>query len=474
MGLLSTLSPLSIIIFREIWTLKQKVFRTTLFIIILLVLVYAVNWILKPRTFENIEAFYNLETNTVDALILGSSNAYSNINPAILWQEQGIASDILAGSAQPLWNTYYYMKEAYKYQKPSLIILEIYFAYLDAEYLDSANAVNNTLGLRLSRNKVEAIQASTQEKNLLSFLLGLPMYHSRYVELRTKKGDFIKHERQFGAIEKGFYPVFITNEQVRPASITTERVPIPPKAFKYLNMIIDLAKENNTPILLVKTPGIFDDHTQGIYNSVGDMAAQKNVLFLDLNQHYDGLGLDFGIDFVDGVHLNERGASKVSSYLGQYIKSHYGLFDRRGDKRYLTYENYSRLYEETQFKSPPIKSIQAVLLQQENIVVPPQNGELSVLPFIVPIKPNTYYQIKMKVFSRVDKQLVLVDLYGNGFDEAQQDKYFVLHKGENNVQDVFYCKNAILPPQVYLRFIARLRNDLRVDDFALYEVNVSD
>ena len=36
------------------------------------------------------EMFYQQEENTVDVLCLGSSHTYTNINPAILWDEYGM------------------------------------------------------------------------------------------------------------------------------------------------------------------------------------------------------------------------------------------------------------------------------------------------------------------------------------------------------------------------------------------------
>ena len=72
------------------------------------------------------EMFYQQEENTVDVLCLGSSHTYTNINPAILWDEYGMAAYDLAGSNQTLWNTYYYMKEALKYQTPQLVVVDVY------------------------------------------------------------------------------------------------------------------------------------------------------------------------------------------------------------------------------------------------------------------------------------------------------------------------------------------------------------
>ncbi len=82
------------------------------------------------------DAFRNLEEDSLDILVLGSSHAYVDINPAVLWSEYGIAAYDLCGSNQPMWNTYYYLKEALKTQTPKVVVLEAYCVSLDLEYID--------------------------------------------------------------------------------------------------------------------------------------------------------------------------------------------------------------------------------------------------------------------------------------------------------------------------------------------------
>jgi len=428
------------------------------------------NTVLKPRTFILADSFYKMEKNSTDVIIVGSSNAFSNINPAILWNNQGIASGIFGGSAQQLWNTYYYLKEVYKYQSPKLVVLEVYYAFMDAQYLDTNNAQTNTLGLNFSLNKMEAINASVPRSDFFNFLFGLPMYHTRYTELIQDPKNFFKTEDKFGSLEYGFYPVFLTTKIERPNVNFTDKAPIPSKSLKYLNMIIDFAKEHHSQILLLKTPNLQSQDIQNVYNSVGDLAKQRGIKFLDLNQHLDDLQLNFDLDFVDTVHLNDRGSKKVTDYLGNYIKENYSLPDRRGDKQYQSHENYSRLFYETGFKCPPIVSTVKQVLNKFDFTIPGQNGQTVVESYPVSLKKNTYYQLKWEVQSSADNQPVLVDLYGGGsYDEWQNDDYFELSNGDNDLHNIFYCDDSV-PQNVNIRIISNLSSDLHVSDFELSEI----
>lgn len=109
--------------------MKKTILRITCFVLILCMVLGYVNKVFKVKYGDGIYGvtkFYELDDNTVDVLFLGSSHAYEDFNTGTLWDEFGIASYILAGSVQPMWNTYYYLKEALKTQTPELIILEGY------------------------------------------------------------------------------------------------------------------------------------------------------------------------------------------------------------------------------------------------------------------------------------------------------------------------------------------------------------
>ena len=138
--------------------------RITCFLVILALVLLSVCHLLKPKNDDGIydmELFYRLPEDSVEVLVLGSSHAYCGFNTGVLWREQGIPAYILAGSQQPMWNSYHCLIEALKYQKPSLVVLEGYMTYIDTPYRDDSMVIRNTYGMRWSLNKIEAIKAST-------------------------------------------------------------------------------------------------------------------------------------------------------------------------------------------------------------------------------------------------------------------------------------------------------------------------
>jgi hypothetical protein len=56
------------------------------------------------------------------------------------------------------------------------------------------------------------------------------------------------------------------------------------------------------------------------------------VRFLDFNEAYDEIGIDFATDFADYDHLNVAGCQKFSFYFGKVLRTFYELPDHRNEQ----------------------------------------------------------------------------------------------------------------------------------------------
>lgn len=328
------------------------------FLIILIIVLYYTN---KVFAFKNVDGiydftkFYELESNTVDVLVLGSSHAYEAVNTGILWQEHGISSFVLGGPSQPIWNTYYYLKEALNTQTPHLIILEAYMVTSGSDYGDDFRIISNTYGMRCSKNKVEAIQISAPQERWGEFMFSYMQYHTRYTDLTRE--DFTKNQgNPLFENWKGFCCNMGTISFDMPnIGEVTERRVLSKKTEEYYRKVIELASENNIPLLIVVSPyaGINETH-QARYNTAADIAAEYNVNFINYNLLYDEIGIDFSCDVPDDAHLNYKGSQKYTHALGEYIINHYDILNRHGDDKYESWELGS------QYQASMIKNQQLV------------------------------------------------------------------------------------------------------------------
>ena len=319
----------------------RSAIRITCFLIVLALVLVSVCHVLKPKNDDGIydmELFYELPENSVEVLVLGSSHAYCGFNTGVLWREQGIPAYILAGSQQPMWNSYHCLVEALKYQKPSLVVLEGYMTYIDTPYRDDSMVIRNTFGMRWSRNKIEAIKASAPRDRWIDFLLSYTQYHTRYNDLTFRDilpyQDDVMYENWKGTTLK-----FNTEAKETPqVADVSERDPLEPRTEEYYRKILQLCTEKDVPLLVVCTPYATTPEKQMRFNTAADIAAEYGVPFVDCNVMYDEVGMDFATDMADDGHLNAPGAAKFTSWFGQYLADHYDIPDHRGDDAYETWE----------------------------------------------------------------------------------------------------------------------------------------
>ena len=104
--------------------MRKKWIRGGIFLCLVLLLLSNLNRILcvkSPHGVDQARYLYVQPKNKIDVLFLGSSHVHCNVNTQLLWDEYGMAAYLMTGAEQPLWNSYYNLKEALKTQKPKLV-----------------------------------------------------------------------------------------------------------------------------------------------------------------------------------------------------------------------------------------------------------------------------------------------------------------------------------------------------------------
>lgn len=322
--------------------MRKSCIRIVAFGLILCIILLKINSIFKFKYSDGIYGltkFYELEDDTVDVLVLGSSHAFEDVNTGVLWEKYGISSFDLCGSIQPLWNTYYYLKEALKTQTPELIVLEGYATCIPNEYMDDSRIIKNTYGMHWSKDKLDAIRVSAPKERWSEFILEYEQYHTRYRELSD--ADFIENQNyRLYDDWKGFGCALTTSPQETiDVSGITDKLPLCEKAEKYYRMILNLAKDREIPIVVIISPyaGI-TENDQMLFNTAKEIAEEYDVAFKNFNLDYAEIGLDYSTDAADIAHLNYKGNQKFTTYLGKYLKGNFNISDHRGDSKYASWQ----------------------------------------------------------------------------------------------------------------------------------------
>lgn len=196
--------------------------------------------------------------------------------------------------------------------------------------------------MRCSADKIEAVKTSAPSEQWTNYLWEFPTYHMRYAELESS--DFLPYQGIANwEAWKGFLMNTETVKYETPEGFQTdEKGELTEKVEEYVRKICQLCKEGRVPLLLIKTPNYTDKEATIKYNRAAEIAEEYGVPFLNFNYYYDEMGLDFSTDMADISHLNYRGNPKFTRYLAEYIKGHYKIPDRRGEKGYESYDIISR------------------------------------------------------------------------------------------------------------------------------------
>ena len=118
------------------------------------------------------------------------------------------------------------------------------------------------------------------------------------------------------------------------------------KSEKYLREIISYTKTKGSELVIIVTPYIMTADDKRTYNKIAEIAAEEGITFINYNEYYESIGLDFETDFNDESHLNYWGSCKFTDYLGEFLSYYSEIPDRRGQDEYKSWDNNAQMIQE--------------------------------------------------------------------------------------------------------------------------------
>lgn len=225
----------------------KKIIRYIIFVIIFIVIFNRLTLLLvrKGNGYgTDVLNFYSQNRNSIDILVLGSSHAYSAFNPYLIEQETGLNCYDFSTQQQPIWITYYYLKEALKYQQPKYVVLEVHMAIAGNEKYAEEQVNRDAIDkMRISTNKIKAINSSVTKADRVYYYFNIMKYHYRYKELNSS--DFKTAFLNYSIDNKGYTPLDETDYIFNKKNIkSSDKVTkIFDKNELYLNKIVKLTKK---------------------------------------------------------------------------------------------------------------------------------------------------------------------------------------------------------------------------------------
>lgn len=297
--------------------------------------IFTPKWSDEFRSGTNARGFYEMPKDSVDVLLVGPSHIVCGVNPNLMYEQYGISAYCCGTEAQPLLGSYTWLREALRYQDIKAVVLDVQELFLDSGSVNFRKSVDY---MRFSSVKWEALCAYKQinpDMNLLSYLLPLIQYHSRYTELEEVDftGDHSDSHRGY-LIETKKRGMDITGYDRATADSATP-ADILPENLKYFRALCDLCREEDIALVLTITPDIA--FTAEMHAAVQELADEYDLPFYDFNITSEWPQLDYAEHMSDFRHINVFGAAVITPIITEKLLTMTELPDRRG------YENFDAM-----------------------------------------------------------------------------------------------------------------------------------
>ncbi|VEU80732.1 hypothetical protein [Haploplasma axanthum] len=264
---------------------------------------------------------FNEPNDSLDVIIVGHSGVYTGYSPMEAYKEYGFTSYSLSQAVQKPWESYNYLVDVLKTQKPKVIVFEVDQLFYDKINYQAHGAV------------VKAADA----------LFPIVSNHILWKKFFGKKFNPLK-ERSY---TKGYTIDYHVNPYKGPYELKeTDKVyKIKKPHYLYMKKVAELCKNNDIPLVLLEMPSkIRWDYSK--YNAVKKFADERNIRFVDSNQRIKEFNFDWKNDTRDrGDHLNHYGAVKFTKFFAKYLTDEFDLQNKKDDSKYQHWNNDLLIYE---------------------------------------------------------------------------------------------------------------------------------
>lgn len=334
--------------------MKKKIFISVAAILVVILILGTLQALVVPKYITNPEGAltgeYYADKGNHDVIFVGDCEVYESFVPSVMWEKYGITSYIRGSAQQLTWQSYYILKETFKYERPKAVVFNV----LALKYGVPQNEAFNRMTLdtmKWSTDKIGAIKASmTDEESFVDYLFPLLRYHSRITQL-----DEYDFKYWFSSapdisdngylMQTGIVPM--EDEDEGRALLDYE---LPSMSMEYLEKMRLLCEENGSELILIKAP----TNSWGYWwydewdEQVVEYAEEKGLAYYNFIPKCDEIGIDWKTDTYDaGMHLNVYGAEKMTEYFGNILMTNHSIDSRKEDSEISRiWEEHLRVYKE--------------------------------------------------------------------------------------------------------------------------------
>lgn len=270
--------------------------------------------------------FYSYPQNSIDVFVVGNSDSYCGFSPMELWNNYGFTSYDSGEPEQRATQGLNMLKEILTHHKPKVVLLDL------DEIFEGKNTIGNTF------------------YDMFSYEFPVFSYHNRWKTLDLSNAfQEVNYTNQKSTIKMGGQHLHNKIKAYTGQNNMKKRsnfVSIPWASKYAMDEMQKLCQKNGVAFVLIDIPAAIT-WTGARHDAAKAYAESREIPFLDLNTDLDSMGFNWETDTMDaGYHINIVGATKVTKYLGEYLKQNYSLTDHRSDPNYSSWNDNYQIYQQ--------------------------------------------------------------------------------------------------------------------------------
>ena len=311
---------------------------------------------------ERVKGFYAEKDNSLDVVLIGASEVYSDFAPGLAYQNYGFTSYLNATQSNSILTTKTQLKELLKHQNPKMILIELNSVVYasDEDVVKEANIRNYIDNVPLNGNKLDFIGGYASPDEAAEYVFPIIKYHDTWKNIEENipmisaiaSGGFRGYNYLKGM--KNETGIFVSKQRLMNDAVAelSEGKELTALSENSLRELLQFCRDENlTNVAFVRFPHLvvrrtYDRSERGI--TAGNIVREYGYDFLNFEQQCDQIGFDYEKDFYNLDHLNIYGQQKFTDYLCNILVNNYGVtpstLDDQGKKEWQDAVNYYNAY----------------------------------------------------------------------------------------------------------------------------------
>lgn len=332
----------------------KNLFKAVFFGAILVLIIIFLNRLFSPvGTYEGgwyaswaMQDMYKQKENTIDVLYVGDSNIYAGVSPLEIYNKIGVTGFSASTPMQDIVGSYYIIKEFFKKQKPSVVMLESSEFFTPKENFSELGKSSEIYFMKFGKNKIDMINDkvynfSKYEK--LTYMLPVLKFHTRYSKLT--EFDFRKLINKSEISYKGYLYDSNIKKMIKKKKnrqwneeeeLTTQNNPnliIQEYVKNKVTLLKEFCKQNNSELVVLSMPTT-DELAEEKYKVLKQYLQEQNIKYINYDFESQNQ-IDWTTDTQDGGwHLNIYGAEKVATYISNFITQNFEMENKKEKTEY--------------------------------------------------------------------------------------------------------------------------------------------